>query len=54
MREHNVIEIGTSQRSLTESSKNNIVNTVTSVFKLAKAEVVAILDIQDGSQIQSR
>ena len=41
MREHNVIEIGTSQRSLTESSKNNIVNTVTSVFKLAKAEVVS-------------
>ena len=41
MREHNVVEIGTSQRSLTESSKNNIVNTVTSVFKLAKCEVVS-------------
>lgn len=40
MREHNTIEIGTSQRSLTESSKNDIVNTVSSVFKLAKAEVV--------------
>ncbi|NLZ94283.1 MAG: aminoacyl-histidine dipeptidase, partial [Bacteroidales bacterium] len=40
MREDNSIEIGTSQRSLTESSKENIVNTVTSVFKLAKAKVI--------------
>ena len=40
MRENNIIEIGTSQRSLTESSKHNVVNTVSSVFKLAKARVV--------------
>ena len=40
MSEKNVIEIGTSQRSLTESSKLDVVNTVSSVFKLAKALVV--------------
>ena len=40
MRKDNIIEIGTSQRSLTESSKHNIVNVVSSVFKLAKADVV--------------
>ena len=40
MVDDNSIEVGTSQRSLTESAKNNIVNTVTSVFKLAKADVV--------------
>lgn len=40
MREDNIIEVGTSQRSLTESSKHDIVNMVSSVFKLAKAKVV--------------
>lgn len=40
MRENNQIEVGTSQRSLTESSKNDIVNMVSSVFKLADAKVV--------------
>lgn len=40
MRKDNIIEVGTSQRSLTESSKHNVVNTVTAVFKLAKADVV--------------
>lgn len=39
MRENNIIEIGTSQRSLVESAKHDIVNMVSSVFKLAKAEV---------------
>ena len=40
MRKDNIIEIGTSQRSLTESAKHNVVNMVSSVFKLAKAAVV--------------
>lgn len=40
MRENHEIEVGTSQRSLTESSKNDVVNMVSSVFKLAKAKVV--------------
>ena len=40
MRKDNIIEVGTSQRSLTESSKHSIVNTVSAVFKLAKAKVV--------------
>lgn len=40
MRENNIIEVGTSQRSLTESAKHDIVNMVSSVFKLAKADVV--------------
>jgi dipeptidase D len=40
MRKDNIIEIGTSQRSLTESAKHNVVNMVSSVFKLAKADVV--------------
>ncbi len=40
MRKDNIIEVGTSQRSLTESAKHNVVNTVTAVFKLAKADVV--------------
>lgn len=40
MREDNIIEVGTSQRSLTESSKHDIVNMVSSVFKLVKAKVV--------------
>lgn len=39
MRENNIIEVGTSQRSLVESAKNNIVNMVSSVFKLAEADV---------------
>ncbi|MGV8963957.1 MAG: aminoacyl-histidine dipeptidase [Candidatus Saccharimonadaceae bacterium] len=40
MRKNNTIEIGTSQRSLTESAKHDILNMVSSVFKLAGAEVV--------------
>ncbi|MDD4728548.1 MAG: aminoacyl-histidine dipeptidase [Dysgonamonadaceae bacterium] len=40
MNEKNIIEVGTSQRSLIESSKLDIVNMVSSVFKLAKSDVV--------------
>ena len=40
MRKNNVIEIGTSQRSLTESTKLDILNMVSSVFHLAGAKVV--------------
>lgn len=39
MLKNNVIEIGTSQRSSAESAKNDIVNMVASVFKLAGAKV---------------
>lgn len=39
MLDHKIIEIGTSQRSSVESSKENIVNTVSSVFTLAGANV---------------
>lgn len=39
MRKNNIIEIGTSQRSLTESSKLDILNMVSSVFNLAGAKV---------------
>lgn len=39
MLKKNVIEIGTSQRSSTESAKDDIVNMVASVFKLAGAKV---------------
>lgn len=40
MQEDNKIEVGTSQRSLTESSKLDIMNMVSSVFKLGNAKVV--------------
>ena len=40
MRENNKIEVGTSQRSLTESTKHDVVNMVSAVFKLAGAKVV--------------
>ena len=39
MLKKNIIEVGTSQRSSTESAKNDIVNMVSSVFKLAGAKV---------------
>ena len=40
MRKKNKIEVGTSQRSLTESAKHDVVNMVSSVFKLAGVKVV--------------
>ena len=40
MRKNNIIEIGTSHRSLTESTKLDILNMVSSVFHLAGAKVV--------------
>lgn len=39
MLDNHVIEVGTSQRSSVESSKEDVVNIVTSVFRLAGAEV---------------
>ena len=40
MLDNNIIEVGTSQRSSSESKKMDIVNMVASVFKLADADVV--------------
>ena len=39
MLKNNIIEIGTSQRSSTESAKHDIKNMVSSVFELAGAEI---------------